>query len=121
MTQSIAEGGDNMSRIQDNFKRGTTELLVLYLLQQEEMYGYKIVQTLGKKSGGRYTLLEGSLYLLLTKMEEQDFITGRTELVGKKRIRKYYKITEKGIARYEGLIKDYDEISHAVSVILDRE
>lgn len=110
-----------MGRIQDNFKRGTTELLVLYLLQQEEMYGYKIVQTLAKKSGGRYTLLEGSLYLLLTKMEEQDFITGRTELVGKKRIRKYYTITPKGVERYNVLIEDYDEISHAVSLILDRE
>lgn len=109
-----------MARMQDNFKRGTTELLVLYLLQQEEMYGYKIVQTLEKKSGGRYTLLEGSLYLLLTKMEEQGLITGRTELVGKKRIRKYYKISEQGVERYNSLIKDYDEISLAVSLILDR-
>ena len=109
-----------MSRMQDNFKRGTTELLVLYLLQKEEMYGYKIVQTLRQKSEGRYTLLEGSLYLLLTKMEEQGYISGRTELVGKKRIRKYYKINESGIERYNSLIKDYDEISHAVSLILDR-
>ncbi len=109
-----------MSRIQDNFKRGTTELLVLYLLQKEEMYGYKIVQTLQRKSLGRYTLLEGSLYLLLTKMEELEYITGRTELVGKKRIRKYYTVNEKGVERYNELIRDYDEIAHAVALILDR-
>lgn len=110
-----------MSRIQDNFKRGTTELLVLYLLQQEEMYGYQIVQTLQRKSGGRYVLLEGSLYLLLTKMEETGLISGRTELVGKKRIRRYYKINQEGIERYNSLIKDYDEVSRAVALILDRE
>lgn len=110
-----------MSRMQDNFKRGTTELLVLHLLQKEELYGYRIVQTLQRKSEGRYVLLEGSLYLLLTKMEETGLIIGRTELVGKKRIRKYYKISEKGIERYNSLIKDYDEVSRAVALILDRE
>lgn len=109
-----------MSQIQDNFKRGTSEFLVLHLLQQEEMYGYRIVRTLEKKSGGRFTLLEGSLYLILTKMEEQGYITGRTELVGKKRIRRYYKINPSGVERYNALLKEYDEISRAVAMILDR-
>ena len=109
-----------MARNQDNFKRGTTEILILHLLTKEELYGYRILQLLNRKSKGKYTLLEGTLYLILLKLEEEGYIEGYTKLVGEKRQRRYYRITETGKARYETLLHDYDEISSAVNLILDR-
>ncbi len=110
-----------MGKNQDSYKRGTAEFLILYLLQQEEMYGYQLTQRMAEKSGGRYTMLLGSLYLMLTRMEEDGFVTSRTQLVGKKLTRHYYKISEKGAAHLQEILAEYDEICKGVNLILDRE
>ncbi len=106
---------------QDDFKRGTAEFLILYLLQKEEMYGYQITQTMAEKSGGRYTFLLGSLYLILQRLEEKGLVTSRTQLVGKKLTRRYYKITPQGEAHLQTVLREYDEICKGVNLILDRE
>ena len=110
-----------MRKTQDNFKRGTAEFLTLYLLNKEEMYGYQIVQTMKNKSGGRYTFLEGSLYLILFRMEEDGLVTSRTELVGKKMTRRYYSITQTGKEHLKKILNEYDEICLGVNMILDRK
>ena len=109
-----------MSKSQDSFKRGTAEFLILYLLSKQEMYGYQITQTMQKKSGGRYTFLLGSLYLILMRMEEDGYLTSRTELVGKKMTRRYYAITEKGKEHLDEILNEYDEITLGINLILDR-
>lgn len=110
-----------MSKNQDSYKRGTAEFLILYLLSKEEMYGYQIIQTMQSKSGGRYTFLLGSLYLILSRMEEDGYVTSRTQLVGKKLTRRYYAITDKGMAHLQTILREYDEICMGVNLILDRE
>ena len=110
-----------MRKNQDSFKRGTAEFLILFLLQKEEMYGYQITQIMAEKSGGRYTLLLGSLYLILQRMEEDGLVTSRTQLVGKKMTRRYYTITPKGEAHLQTILQEYDEICKGVNLILDRE
>lgn len=111
-----------MAQYQDNFKRGTADILILHLLSsQGEMYGYQIVQVLNEKSDGRYQLLEGTLYLILMKLEEDGSVKSRSELVGKKRTRRYYSITGKGKEKLSEMLYAYDEISKGVNMILDRE
>ena len=48
--------------LSDNFKRGTIELLLLTLLNEEDKYGYQLASELEAKSDGNYTLKESSLY-----------------------------------------------------------
>ena len=110
-----------MSKVQDNYKRGTAEFLILHLLSKEEMYGYQITKTMEEKSGGRYTFLLGSLYLILSGMEENGLVTSRTQLVGKKMTRRYYTITKKGEEHLRTILNEYDEICKGVNMILDRE
>lgn len=110
-----------MSQSQDNFKRGTAELLVLHLLQREELYGYRIVQLFKEKSGGRYTMLEGTLYTILFRLENAGYVSGRLELVGKRRTRRIYNITDSGREFLQTLMREYDEIVTGVDMILDRK
>ena len=109
-----------MKSEKDNFKRGTTEFLVLYLLTKEDMYGYQIIQTMKDKSNGEYILLEGSLYLVLLKLENDGYVKGNVVYVGQKRKRKYYSITDTGKNRFKVLIAEYDRICSGVNKILDR-
>ena len=108
-----------MAQSQDNFKRGTAEMLVLYLLNQEDMYAYQIVNELNRRSGERYRLLEGSLSMILLRMEEAGLITGRTELVGKRRTRRYYTILPLGKERLASLMHDYQETILGIQSIID--
>ncbi|MCM1285888.1 MAG: PadR family transcriptional regulator [Acetobacter sp.] len=109
-----------MSQNQDNFKRGTAELLVLHLLQKEDLYGYQITQSFEQKSNGVYTMLEGSLYPILYKLVEAGYISDYTEIVGKRRTRRYYHLEDKGRSYLKEILNDYDKITEAISKILDR-
>ena len=110
-----------MSQNQDNFKRGTAEMLILYLLLKEDLYGYQITQAFAKKSDGVYTILEGSLYPILYRLSDAGYISEYTKLVGKRRTRKYYHIEESGKKYYASILAEYDEIIDSISKILDRK
>ena len=107
-----------MSQNQDNFKRGTAELLVLHLLMKEDLYGYQITQAFDEKSDGVYTVLEGSLYPILYKLCEAGYITDYVVPAGKKRTRRYYHIEEKGRAYYAEMLGEYLDITEAIRKIL---
>ena len=107
-----------MAQTQDNFKRGTVEFLILSLLNEgEPMHGYRITQEMASRSGGRYTMLEGTLYLILMRMEEEGLLEGRVALVGKKRKRKYYCITEKGREQLNDMDTAWQEMVKAINTL----
>lgn len=111
-----------MAQIQDNFKRGTAEFLVLSLLNEgEAMHGYRITQEMQQRSEGRYTILEGTLYLILTRMEEEGLLNSHVVLVGKRRTRRYYSITPKGKEHLQTLLQSFDEIMLGIDLILGRK
>lgn len=105
----------------ESFKHGCAELLALHLLSKEDLYGYQICQIMSEKSGGRFTLLEGTLYLILYKLIDLGHLTVREELVGKRRKRKYYHLEESGRVYLEEVRKEYDEVSKGIALILDRD
>lgn len=105
----------------DNFKRGTAEMLILHLLQQEDLYGYQITQAFKDKTGGQYFILEGSLYNILFRLTEAGYITDYVKRVGVKRTRRYYHMEEKGKLYYLQLVNDYDKVCENVSRILGRD
>ena len=106
---------------QDNFKRGTAELLVLHLLQKEDLYGYQITPTFEEKSNGVYTMLEGSLYPILYKLTSGGYISDYLQQVGVRRTRRYYHIEDAGREYYKEILADYLAISDSIDLILDRK
>ena len=112
--------GKPVSQNTENFKRGCAELIVLHLLAKEDMYGYQMTAAMDKISEGRFTMLEGSLYLILYRLVDAGYITTYTKLVGKKRTRKYYHLEEKGKEYLKKILSEYDEISLGIALLLDR-
>ena len=110
-----------MSSNQDNFKRGTAELLVLYLLQDGDLYGYEITKAFKEKSGGNYTMAEAALYLVLYRLVNAGYISDYEELVGQRRRRRYYHLEESGRAYYKELLQEYVTVTKSVFNILDME
>ncbi len=75
-----------------NFMNGVPELLILTLLQQEEMYGYEIVQAIRSRTDAVIAVGEGVVYPVLHGLERDGALTARRKTVnGRSRI--YYFVT----------------------------
>jgi len=86
-------------------KRGSTELLILALLEDRARHGYDIARLIAERSGGEISFHAASLYPSLYRLEEKRFIEGRwVEKAGQRR-RRYYRLTpagRKALARQRG-------------------
>jgi PadR family transcriptional regulator, regulatory protein PadR len=77
-------------------KRGSTELLILALLEERARHGYEIAQLIEQRSEGAIVFHVASLYPTLYRLEEKGLLEGRwVERAGQRR-RRYYKITAAG-------------------------
>jgi PadR family transcriptional regulator PadR len=84
------------SRGNTGFIAGLPELLILRLLQDQEMYGYEIVQAIARRTGGAVAPGEGVVYPLLRALETDGDLRSRTAPAGG-RTRVYYTLTSKGV------------------------
>jgi transcriptional regulator len=91
-------------------KKGSTELLVLSLLEQRTRHGYEIGKLIDQRSGGKLHFRIGSLYPILCRLEDRGLLTSRwVERAGERR-RRYYKLTAAGrkvLAQERGVWKDF--------------
>jgi transcriptional regulator len=86
--------GTNM--LARELKRGSTELLILALLEEQDRHGYDIARLIDERSRGAISFHTASLYPTLYRMESKDLIEGRwVEKAGQRR-RRYYRLTAAG-------------------------
>ena len=80
----------------DEAKKGSTELLILALVERRALHGYEIARQIEERSGGTLTFTLASLYATLYRLEDRGWIRGRwVEKAGQRR-RCHYRITEGG-------------------------
>ncbi|MFO0885365.1 MAG: helix-turn-helix transcriptional regulator [Pirellulales bacterium] len=85
-------------RFQRELLRGTLELMVLSSLAHGRKYGYLIQRQLRESSQSRVDLPAGTLYPILHRLEEEQWIKSSwDEDSGRKR--KWYEITQTGLAQ----------------------
>ncbi|MBR2903640.1 MAG: PadR family transcriptional regulator [Clostridia bacterium] len=86
-------------------KRGMLDVCVLAAIKSEDSYGYKIIKDLKPC----VELSESTLYTILKRLEGAEMLTVRTaEHDG--RLRKYYHITSKGLARINEFKREWSEV-----------
>lgn len=77
-------------------KRGSTELLILALLEDQPRHGYEIGRLIDQRSDGAISFHTASLYPTLYRMEGSRLIEGRwVEEAGQRR-RRFYRLTRSG-------------------------
>ncbi len=86
-------------------KRGLLDVCVLAAIKNEDSYGYKII----KDMQPYMELSESTLYTILKRLETADMLTVRTTEHGG-RLRKYYHITEAGLARIQEFKAEWQEM-----------
>lgn len=96
---------------------GSTTMLILQLLEEKDMYGYEMIETLQKKSQNVFQLKAGTLYPLLHTLEGKGYLTSYEDSTGQK-VRKYYSITKSGKNFLSQKKEEWKEYSAAVANIL---
>ena len=99
------------------FLAGLPELLILRLLQDQEMYGYEIVQAIRQQTGDVITSGEGLIYPLLHALEKGGALRARPQEAGGRR-RIYYTLTSKGVRRLFDLTDEWTRLTRAVDAVL---
>jgi len=78
-------------------KRGSAELLILALVEDQDLHGYEIARQIDLRSQGTLKFTLAALYATLYRMEARRWISGRwVERAGQRR-RRHYRITPAGL------------------------
>ena len=78
------------------WKKGSAELLVLSLLEDQPCHGYDVAKLIEMRSGGALRFHVTSLYPLLYRLEKQGWIDGHWVEKAEQRRRRYYQLTAEG-------------------------
>ena len=77
-------------------KKGSTDLLLLALVDERELHGYELGRLLEERSNGPLSFTLAALYETLYRLEERGWVRGRwVEAAGQRR-RRCYRITAAG-------------------------
>lgn len=105
-----------MSKSNSFFKM---EMLLLKILEEKDCYGYEIVQSIKKLSNDNIKLQEGTMYPILYKLEEKNYISSQRVLVGKRLSRVYYHLETKGKEYLQEIYDDYKNMLTVINNIME--
>ena len=97
-------------------KRGLLDVCVLAAIKNEESYGYQII----KDMRPYMEISESTLYPILRRLEASELLTVRSaEHNG--RLRKYYRITQAGLARLQEFEAEWKQMQHIYRFVTRKE
>ncbi len=87
------------------FRRGILDACVLAVLERGESYGYQLVKDISEF----IEITESTLYPILKRLEQTQMLEVFTQ-EHNGRLRKYYRITDKGREKITDLLNEWSEI-----------
>jgi PadR family transcriptional regulator PadR len=108
----------NIDNTQSQMRKGVLEFCILSIIRQGEVYPSDIVE---KMKAANLNILEGTLYPLLTRLKNADLLTYRWVESNSGPPRKYFHMTDKGLAFYRELEDTWNELANAVNALTARE
>ncbi len=107
-----------MNRWITQLRKGLLEFLTLNILNQQETYGYEIIQTLNTFAGMQVT--ESTVYPILARLNKEGFAKVRKSPSPDGPPRRYYSLTAKGKARVAHMNHYWDLLNQTIQQIRSR-
>lgn len=101
-------------RIHPNIARGSAELAILALLNEQPLYGFEIAKRIEERTGGALRFTMASLYPMLYDLEQRGSIKARWETNPAGRDRRYYSLTAAGKKELVPLRREWQRFFHAL-------
>lgn len=93
--------------VSSRISRGSAELAILSLLEQEPLYGFEIAKSIKERTGGALRFTLASLYPMLYELEKRGWIKGQWKNNSEGRDRRYYSLTATGKKELKPLRKEW--------------
>ncbi|EFF63196.1 PadR family transcriptional regulator [Turicibacter sanguinis] len=97
------------------YKKGILELCVLSLIEQEDLYGYEIVQRISP----RIEVTESTIYPLLRRLTKEGYCRTYMRDSSEGPARKYYVITTVGKKHLSKMVGDWKVFSLEINYFLE--
>ena len=104
----------NIDNTASQMRKGVLEFCILSIIKLGEAYPSDIIDIM---KSANLNILEGTLYPLLTRLKNAEFLTYRLVESNSGPPRKYFSLTEKGAKFYEELEATWRELAGAVETI----
>jgi transcriptional regulator len=99
-------------------KKGSSEMLILSLLETSPRHGYEIGKLIEARSGGKLTFALPTLYPTLLRLEHRGWIKGRwIEKPGERR-RCFYRLTSEGHRKLAEQRQTWEAFVGAVKAVM---
>lgn len=103
-----------MSALPPNIKRGSAELAILSLLEEQPLHGYEIAKRIERQTNGVLRFDVASLYPVLYGLERRGFVKGDWQKAASGRERRYYHLTPQGKKKLEPLRQQWRDFFQAL-------
>ena len=100
------------------FLKGTLDMLILKVVALGPIHGYAISQRIQQISKDFFQVQQGSLYPALHRLEDRAWLAAEWKQTETGREAKFYTLTRKGRRQLEAEIRNWEQISDAVGLIL---
>jgi PadR family transcriptional regulator PadR len=100
--------------------QGTLDLLILKTLALESMHGWGIAQRIQQVSKNVLQIGQGSLYPALHRLEYKGWIQADWGASENNRRARFYSLTRAGKKQLETELENWDRLSSAIALVLDR-
>ena len=100
------------------FLKGTLDMLILKVVALGPIHGYAISQRIQMISKDFFQVQQGSLYPALHRLEDRGLLQAEWKATETGREAKFYTLTRKGRKQMEVEIRNWEQISDAVALIL---
>ena len=100
------------------FLKGTLDMLILKIVALGPIHGYAISQRIQQTSKDFFQVQQGSLYPALHRLEDRGLLQCEWKETETGREAKFYALTRKGKKQLEAEVRNWEQISDAVALIL---
>jgi DNA-binding PadR family transcriptional regulator len=100
--------------IASGIKRGTAELAILSVLENDALHGYEIARRIEQQTKGSLRFTLAALYPMLYRLETQKLIRGAWEISANGRRRRCYHLTPAGKKKLVPLRSEWSELFAAL-------
>ena len=108
----------NLNDQKTEFLKGTLDMLILKVVGLGPIHGYAISQRIQQISRDLFQVQQGSLYPALHRLEDRGWLEAEWRQTETGREAKFYTLTRKGRKQLEAEVRNWEQVSDAVALIL---
>jgi len=108
----------SMNEQRAEFLKGTLDMLILKVVALGAIHGYAISQRIQQISKDFFQVQQGSLYPALHRLEDRGWLRAEWRQTETGREAKFYTVTRAGRKQLEAEVRNWEQVSGAVALIL---